>query len=157
MGHRRASSAWSKSLFKPFRTFHHHVVFKFFIVLTVLAPQLPQTSAVKIGVMHYGSYTRLGITCKRDELILISSEVLGYSTDPECNPRPMCSVPYTLAKWYCRGKSSCSGIPVERRPLHKRTCGSDFTNCLRVEYQCVKRKYNTLTDRYSDERTKLSS
>lgn len=112
----------------------------FYICLIILSTSFHSVKAVKIGVMHYGNYARHGITCNRDELILISSEVLGYSRDSECNPRPMCSVPYTLAKWYCRGKSSCSGIPVERRPLHKRTCGSDFTNCLRVEYHCVKSK-----------------
>ena len=94
----------------------------------------------KVGVMHYGSFGGLSITCQRDELILMESEVLGYSVNDDCKPQNMCSVPYTLAKWYCRGKSTCAGMQVERRPLHKRTCGSDFTNCLRVEYNCVKSK-----------------
>ena len=95
----------------------------------------------EVEVIHYGQYGGLSIVCNRDELILVQSEQLGYSTSHDCNPTPMCSVPYTLVKWYCRGESSCTGMQVERRPLHKRTCGSDFTNCLRVEYQCVKRKY----------------
>lgn len=94
----------------------------------------------EVEVLHYGQYGGLSIVCNRDELILVQSEQLGYSLTNECNPSPLCSVPYTLVKWYCRGKSSCTGMQVERRPLHKRTCGSDFTNCLRVEYQCVKRK-----------------
>ena len=102
----------------------------------------------KVEVMQYGHYGGLTLVCGRGELILVESEQLGYSvTDGECSPLPMCSVPYTLAKWYCRGKSTCTGMQVERRPLHKRTCGSDFTNCLRVEYQCIKSKY-TLNNEY---------
>lgn len=101
---------------------------------------LATTTHSKVGVMHYGSFGGLSITCQRDELILMESQNLGYSQNEDCQPAAMCSVPYTLAKWYCRGKSTCAGMQVERRPLHKRTCGSDFTNCLRVEYSCVKRK-----------------
>lgn len=103
----------------------------------------------EVAVMHYGHFGGLSLTCQRDELILMESEVLGYSTNRGCNPQPLCSVPYTLAKWYCRGKSTCGGMQVERRPLHKRTCGSEFTNCLRVEYQCIPSKfifiYNLIT------------
>jgi hypothetical protein len=95
----------------------------------------------RVQVMQYGQYGGLNLVCGRDELIYVQSELLGFSEkDGACDPKPLCSVPYTLAKWYCRGRSSCSGMQVERRPLHRRTCGSDFTNCLRVEYQCVKRK-----------------
>ena len=103
---------------------------------------------IKVGIMHYGSYETLAITCGRDELIMITSETLGYSMTSKCAPEAMCSVPYTLAKWYCRGKSTCDGIPVERRPLHKRTCGSEYTNCLRVEYRCVKREYHCVKREY---------
>ena len=94
----------------------------------------------KVEVLHYGQYGGLSIVCQRDELILVESEKLGYSSTSDCSPHSMCSVEYTLVRWYCRGKSTCTGMQVERRPLHKRTCGSDFTNCLRVEYRCVKRK-----------------
>ena len=52
----------------------------------------------------------------------------------------MCSVPYFQASWYCRGKGTCRGMLIERQPLHRRTCGADYTNCLRVEYRCVKSK-----------------
>ena len=106
------------------------------------------SAETKVGVMHYGSYETLGITCQRDELIMITSETLGYSMTSACVPEEMCSVPYTLAKWFCRGKSTCDGIPVERRPLHKRTCGSEFTNCLRIEYHCVKREYHRVKRKY---------
>ncbi len=101
---------------------------------------LQRTLSSQIAVMHYGYFGGLSITCQRNELILMESELLGYSLDDDCDPNPLCSVPYTLAKWYCRGKSTCGGMQVERRPLHKRTCGSDFTNCLRVKYQCVSSK-----------------
>ena len=101
-------------------------------------------SRTKVGVMQYGSFESNGISCERDEIIKITSETLGFSSDPRrCEPDRLCSVSYTLAKWFCRGKRFCSGIPVERRPLHKRTCGTEFTNCLRVEYHCVKRKTST--------------
>jgi len=53
----------------------------------------------KVEVMQYGQYGGLTLVCGRGELILVESEQLGYSeTDGECNPRPMCSVPYTLAR-----------------------------------------------------------
>lgn len=100
--------------------------------------------------LRYGRTSGLDLDCRHDELIQIVSERLGYSAGgrqkgrphgvSSCNPRPMCSVPYSQASWYCRGRSSCRGMPVERRPLHRLTCGSDFTNCLRVEYKCVKSK-----------------
>ena len=90
-----------------------------------------------ISTAHYGTYGGLGMSCRPHELILVESELLGYSATPGCNPRPMCSVPYTITRWYCRGKSACWGMQVERRPLRARTCGSMFTNCLRVKYRCV--------------------
>jgi len=103
--------------------------------------------------LRYGRTSGLDLECRHDELIRIVSERLGYSagglqrgrhrvssSSSSCSPRPMCSVPYSQASWYCRGRSSCRGMPVERRPLHRLTCGSDFTNCLRVEYKCVKSK-----------------
>src|SRR6218665_2475276 len=96
--------------------------------------------------LRYGRTSGLDLECRHDELIRIVSERLGYSagglqrgrqrvsssSSSSCSPRPMCSVPYSQASWYCRGRSSCRGMPVERRPLHRLTCGSDFTNCLRV-------------------------
>ena len=112
------------------------------LVWAIIGALIHTSNPSEVAVMHYGHFGGLSLTCKRDELILMESEVLGYSTNRGCSPQPLCSVPYTLAKWYCRGKSTCGGMQVERRPLHKRTCGSEFTNCLRVEYQCVPSKFN---------------
>ena len=125
------------------KTLHRFLLIPLLLYTAVHArpPRPRDREQTKVGIMHYGHYETLGITCERDEIIMITSERLGYSTNNDCAPRRACSVAYTLANWYCRGKSSCEGIPVERRPLHKRTCGSDFTNCLRVEYHCVRRKY----------------
>ena len=110
------------------------------LMLLLLSPSLQPVHGL-VKELHYGrAGGGLTLECADDELIGIESEQLGYSAGKGCNPRPMCSVPYSQANWYCRGKSSCSGMPVERRPLHKRTCGSDFTNCLRVQYHCVKSK-----------------
>jgi len=101
--------------------------------------------------IHYGDESGLDIRCASDELILIKSETLAYSgggggnwnrsSGPGrrvCQPRPLCSVSYSQASWYCRGRSTCTGMMIERQPLHRQTCGSDYTDCLRVEYQCVK-------------------
>lgn len=126
------------------------------VVLSTVCIANSSTALVK--ELHYGRGGGLDIECGPDELILIESERLAYSavgggaggrggageTEPGSRCRAesaSCSVPYSQASWYCRGKSSCSGMQVERRPLHKRTCGSEFTNCLRVEYQCVKREF----------------
>ena len=126
----------------------------FLLILVAIAQFGPLAALVK--ELHYGRDGGLNIECGPDELILIESERLAYSgVGPgggggvrgtsgagRCRAESAsCSVPYSQASWYCRGKSSCSGMPVERRPLHKRTCGSEFTNCLRVEYQCVKSEY----------------
>ena len=77
------------------------------------------TSLITVGiingetaVMHYGHFGGLRITCGRDELISMDSERLGYSTNTDCEPAPPCSVPYTLARWYCRGMSTCEGMQV---------------------------------------------
>ena len=94
------------------------------------------------SVAYYGSYGGLGLSCQPNELIMVESELLGYSAGSRCNPKAMCSMPYTLAKWYCRGKSACWGMQVERRPLRVHTCGSMFTNCLQVKYRCVPGKYH---------------
>ena len=96
----------------------------------------------KVSMLHYGKYGGLQLTCERTEMIMIKSQVLGFSDNaPKCDPSPECSRPYTLGKWYCRGKtSSCSGMQVERWPLLGGTCSSSFTNCLRIEYECVKGK-----------------
>ena len=95
--------------------------------------------------VQYGDDVGLDIHCAADEMILIESETLAYSgggnrnsSGDFCRPQPMCSVPYSQASWYCRGKGSCRGMLIERQPLHGRTCGSDYTDCLRVEYRCVK-------------------
>ncbi len=64
------------------------------------------------AVMHYGHFGGLSIACGRDELISMDSETLGYSPNTDCNPAPPCSVPYTLARWYCRGMSTCEGMQV---------------------------------------------
>ena len=114
------------------------------LTLAILIALIARAYA-EIAIMHYGHFGGLSITCNRDQLILMESELLGFSTNQDCNPQPLCSVPYTLAKWYCRGKSTCAGMQVERRPLHKRTCGNDFTNCLRVEYKCIPSKYIIIT------------
>lgn len=115
------------------------------IVLICIIISAAQPVHAETAVMHYGHFGGLSITCQRGELILIESERLGYSKDADCRPEAQCSVPYPLAKWYCRGRSTCGGMQVERRPLHKRTCGSDFTNCLRVEYQCISSKFSYVT------------
>ena len=96
----------------------------------------------KVAMLHYGKYGGLQLNCDDSELIMIESQVLGYSKNsPDCTPTEECSRPYTLGKWYCRGKtSSCTGMQVERWPLIGTECGSAFTNCLRIEYQCVKGK-----------------
>ncbi len=70
-----------------------------------------------IAVMHYGHFGGLSITCNRDELISMESERLGYSQNSDCDPEPLCSVPYTLAKWYCRGMSTCEGMQVSKEIL----------------------------------------
>jgi len=98
--------------------------------------------------VHYGDESGLDIRCAADELILVESETLAYSGGGNgnssdgggkiCRPQPHCSVPYSQASWYCRGQSVCRGMLIERQPLHRRTCGSDYTDCLHVEYQCVK-------------------
>lgn len=100
----------------------------------------------RVAVMRYGQYGGLSLMCAGDELIHVESEQLGFSggRGSQCHPRPPCAVPYTLARWHCRGRSVCTGLPVERRPLHRRTCGSDLTDCLRVKYSCVPRKYSSL-------------
>ena len=108
-------------------------------LLSLLLLFLPASHG-ETAIMHYGHFGGLTISCKRTELILMESQHLGYSTDADCRPMGQCAVPYPLAKWYCRGRSKCGGMQVERRPLSKRTCGSDFTNCLRVEYQCIPSK-----------------
>ena len=113
------------------------VVFTF--VATATADPSP---SLLVKDVQYGDDSGLDIRCAADELILIQSETLAYSGGSErngsCQPEPMCSVPYSQASWYCRGKSTCRGMLIERQPIHRRTCGSDYTNCLRVEYQCVK-------------------
>jgi len=95
--------------------------------------------------VHYGDDAGLEIRCAADELIQIESETLTYSgggkrngSGNTCRPSATCSVPYFQASWYCRGKGTCLGMLIERQPLHRMTCGSDYTDCLRVEYQCVK-------------------
>ena len=94
----------------------------------------------KVAMLYYGKYGGIQLNCGADELIMIESQVLGYSDNaPDCSPTVNCSRPYTLGKWYCRGKtSSCTGMQVERWPLIGDNCPSSFTNCLRIEYQCVK-------------------
>ena len=109
------------------------------VAVATLIFEFPVLCSSLVVELHYGLEGGLNIGCRQDELILIVSETLAYSPDDRCLARsPSCSVPYSQASWYCRGKSSCSGMPVERRPLHRKTCGADFTNCLRVDYQCVK-------------------
>jgi len=114
---------------------------------TAIATVPPQPLLVKD--VYYGDDAGLDIHCGPDELIQIVSETLAYSGGESeqnsssdggkiCRPRPMCSVQYSQASWYCRGKSTCRGMLIERQPLHRRTCGSDYTDCLHVEYQCVK-------------------
>jgi hypothetical protein len=135
------------------------IILGLFICHLLLGP-LDLASAL-VKELHYGRDGGLDIECGPDELILIESERLAFNVQSAAGgvgrgsssaggasgsgnvgrcraDSASCSVPYSQASWYCRGKSSCSGMPVERRPLHKRTCGSEFTNCLRVEYQCVK-------------------
>lgn len=70
------------------------------------------SSAAETAVMHYGHFGGLSIACGRDELISMDSESLGYSKNTDCSPAPPCSVPYTLARWYCRGMSTCEGMQV---------------------------------------------
>jgi len=122
------------------------LLFLFMFVATATA--IPSHSLL-VKDVHYGDDVGLDIHCAADELILIESETLAYSGGSKqnssdsgggktCRPEPMCSVPYSQASWYCRGKGSCSGMLIERQPLHRRTCGSDYTDCLHVEYRCVK-------------------
>lgn len=95
----------------------------------------------KLKVIHYGQYGGQSIVCDANELIMVSSETLGYSPDGQtCEPSPPCQIPYTLARWYCRGKNTCTGLQVERRPLNAPLCISEFTNCLRIEYSCINSK-----------------
>lgn len=109
---------------------------------TILVCCLLSQSQCKLAMLHYGHFGGLQLRCEKNELIMIESQVLGYSEDaPDCNPTPQCSRSYTLGKWYCRGKrGSCSGMQVERWPLLGGGCKSSFTNCLRIEYYCVSGK-----------------
>jgi len=117
------------------------LIFTFITTATAL-PSHP----LLVKDVQYGDDSGLDIQCAADELIQIESETLAYSAGSKrnssggniCRPEPLCSVPYSQASWYCRGQSTCRGMLIERQPLHRRTCGSDYTNCLHVEYQCVK-------------------
>jgi len=114
------------------------------LTFVAVATAVPSHSLL-VRDVHYGDEAGLDIRCAADELIMIESETLAYSGGSErngsgniCRPEPMCSVPYSQASWYCRGRGTCRGMLIERQPLHRRTCGSDYTDCLHVEYRCVK-------------------
>jgi len=119
-----------------------------FMFTSVVATTAVPSHSLLVKDVHYGDESGLDISCAADELILIESESLAYSGGGNrnssggggqiCRPKPLCSVPYSQANWYCRGRSTCRGMLIERQPLHRRTCGSDYTDCLHVEYQCVK-------------------
>ena len=75
--------------------------------------------------------------------VVVVFVVVVVTGNNSCQPSPMCSVPYFQASWYCRGKGTCRGMLIERQPLHRRTCGADYTNCLHVQYRCVKSELST--------------
>ena len=52
-----------------------------------------------------------------------------------------CAVDYNNVMWTCRGKGKCFNVPVEARALPDPSCGSAYTTCLKVEYDCVASKY----------------
>ena len=123
----------------------------FTCVAKATASAVPSPSLL-VKDVQYGDEAGLDIGCASDELILIESETLAYSGGggwnsslTACRPEPQCSVRYSQASWYCRGRSTCTGMMIERQPLHRRTCRTDYTDCLRVEYQCVKSTISTVS------------
>ena len=120
-------------------------LFQRLLTFVAIASAVPSRS-LRVSDVRYGDDVGLDISCGPDELIMVESESLSYSGGGErnssnggfCQPRPLCSVPYSQARWYCRGKRTCRGMLIERQPLHRRTCGRDYTDCLRVTYRCVR-------------------
>ena len=85
----------------------------------------------------------LSIECPFDSLIRITSEKLGVGVPEEdtCKTSKGCAVDYNNVMWTCRGKGKCFNVPVEARALPDPSCGSAYTTCLKVEYDCVASKY----------------